>query len=237
MERRTIAGVFFLAAVLGGVCEVTMRGREAVAASPRALLLVPEEQPIAWGSAEMEKIIFDAATDAGQDPMMLKALAFIESSHRPHVKAENPHKMREARKRTSDLELQRELTRAHGLMQILGITAFDYGVMPEELRDPWNNVRLGSLIFGDCLRREKGNTKRALACYYGGPRTKKKPMYRAEHFAYAERVITKWKEMRNHGKTTRRRNSNRNVQASSGHDERRLSLASSSRGRSNRRNS
>lgn len=76
-----------------------------------------------------------------------------------------------------------------GLMQVRPETAAQYGVTPEQLRDPAVNRNVGTRYFSDMLKRYQGNEFLALAAYNSGPGRVDKGQLLPQSIKYATKIL------------------------------------------------
>lgn len=78
---------------------------------------------------------------------------------------------------------------AIGLMQIMPATAAQYGVSPEQLRDPKVNQALGTRILTDLYNKYNGNLPAAISAYNEGSGALDKGRYPTETRNYLSRIM------------------------------------------------
>lgn len=97
---------------------------------------------------ELEPIFAKVGKEVGVDPALLKAVASVESQFKPKATSEKG---------------------AKGLMQLRPGTAATYGVPPEKIEDPEENIRGGAKYLKKLLDMYDNNLELALAAYNAGP--------------------------------------------------------------------
>jgi soluble lytic murein transglycosylase-like protein len=90
-------------------------------------------------------------------------------------------------------------TRSVGVMQVnsswFGRLA-ELGISEKDLRDPCTNIRAGSWILAQEVRRY-GYTWEAIGAYYAGPFDSKGQSWRLRHYhGYANRVLRAWQNLK-----------------------------------------
>lgn len=181
MNLRTSYPILFVLA-LG--CSEKATAPEVVSLPPTPTL-APIETP-----KPVDAIIREVVTMPPQKGLtvpLVKGMIEQESTWNPKAKKFEPRRFLKLRKR--GVRDAKNLATSHGLTQVLGETAARYGVHWKELEEPETAIGLGALVLRDCLRREDGNQRFALACYNAGFRAHRR--YPAGALLHAERVLAK----------------------------------------------
>ena len=134
---------FFLFTNLTGFLFSRALAPEAVA-SPESVFTIPADIPTS-GSADLDRIIFEAGQKQGVDPRLLHAVIWQESKYKI-----------EARSHAG----------AQGLMQLIPDTAKRFGC--DDPHDPEKNIKAGTKYLSWLLKRFSGNVELALAGYNAG---------------------------------------------------------------------
>ena len=134
---------FFLLTNLTGVLFSRVLAPEAVA-QPVLLRPIPADIPSS-GSADIDRLIFDAGEREGVDPRFIHAVIWQESKYVAEAKSH---------------------AGAVGLMQLMPATAERFGCADRE--DPAANVEAGTKYLKWLLKRFSGNVELALAGYNAG---------------------------------------------------------------------
>jgi soluble lytic murein transglycosylase-like protein len=108
------------------------------------------------------------------DPLLIEAIVNQESSHEADGFRFEPGFYRKYLKNHPDYQGQipRRISSSYGLMQVMYSTARDFGFKgePEELFVPRTSLTYGCRYFAYLLQKwAKGDVKKALAAYNGGP--------------------------------------------------------------------
>lgn len=101
-----------------------------------------------------ETALHELGIDPKITPKLMTAMAYPESTFRPHAKGANG---------------------ATGLIQIKPGSADDYGITASQLTDPIHSLRTGAKYLNDLLTQSKSNLKEALQRYKCGPDNYKEP--------------------------------------------------------------
>jgi len=110
-------------------------------------------------------------------PDTLRRIASVESSFNPYAigvvggrLARQPRSKAEALA-TADMLAANGYDYSVGVVQVNQKNFVRFGITPEQAFDPCTNLRIGSQIFEDCLKRAGGSPSEfgdALSCYYSG---------------------------------------------------------------------
>jgi len=150
---------------------------------------------------DYEREIETAARQHGLSPELLAAQVLVESSGRADAFRYEPgiaQQIADGRltpKRLPANPVPRRIASSYGLMQVLYITACDYGFAgePEALFLPSVSLEYGAAVLSDHLTWAGGDFFRALAAYNGGRGGNVKPPFR--NAAYATRVFEQARAM------------------------------------------
>lgn len=130
-------------------------------------------------SVPAENCWVDSAEHFNLPPMLLYAIASVESSHNPQAVAHANNG-----------------TRSIGLMQINSSwfpKLAQYGITEGSLYTPCVNIRVGAWILAQEVSRY-GYTWEAIGAYYAGPYDAKTKKWKLRHYReYSGKVIARWR--------------------------------------------
>lgn len=135
--------------------------------------------------------ILSAAQSHGLSPDLVEALVLVESSGRAEAFRYEPGIMAQIQsgklkpKFMPPNRTDRRVASSYGLMQLLFVTACDYGFRnePEMLFVPWINLEYGCAFLGALLDWADGDYTRAFAAYNGGKAGNVTPPFRNQSYA------------------------------------------------------
>jgi soluble lytic murein transglycosylase-like protein len=144
-------------------------------------------------------IVKDIVEQAAEDslcpkvtPILLGAVAHVESRLRPNVARFEKHHMHTISATWDKLVYEFENATSHGEYQILGSTSRAYKVEPKEVReDRETSVRLAALHLGHMIcDKEKGDVRKGLIAWNAGEGWRKKKLaVIAQAASYAQDVL------------------------------------------------
>lgn len=111
---------------------------------------------------------FDAGKRYGVDPLLLIAIAKVESNFNPRA-----------------VNVNRNRTRDYGIMQINSSWLERYRIPKEWIFEPCYNIHFGAMVLRRCMEQYK-DISHAVDCYNKGSKAK-------GHGAYVERVFRNYK--------------------------------------------